>query len=131
MNEIKVFRITAIHTQWLYCTRVSIHILLYIILCAIEVVYDNNIDNNNVTIYTTPMFIIRIGGGGGGSHYHCRHRVGRPVVGHKLLGQHLRSVMYTTVTRDDDTDNNRCTNYHLHILRGSGRLRLRKLRWAE
>jgi len=130
VNEIKVFRITAIHTQWLYCTRVSIHILLYIILCAIEVVYDNNIDNNNVTIYTTPMFIIRLGGGGG-SHYHCRHRVGRPVVGHKLLGQHLRSVMYTTVTRDDDTDNNRCTNYHLHILRGSGRLRLRKLRWAE
>lgn len=62
VNEIKVFRITAIHTQWLYCTRVSIHILLYIIICAIEVVYDNNIDNNNVTIYATPMFIIRIGG---------------------------------------------------------------------
>lgn len=49
------------YTMVILYAHIYTYYIIYII-CAIEVVYDNNIDNYNVTIYATPMFIIRIGG---------------------------------------------------------------------
>lgn len=40
--------------------RVYTYFIIYYFMR--NMVYDNNIDNNNVTIYATPVFIIRIGG---------------------------------------------------------------------